>query len=213
MPDEPDMASAEALAEEIIGMDNTGSRTRTRVKRLRRTLLAAAAILVLGATAAIGGAFEGEMQPEEFSGDGWSLIVGQGPNPTSPDGDPASATSWKVCHSFGPPERTEANGFGPAGCVTWPNDATDTIVMDAIWFETPDGKSLLFVDLTSEAFDTVSAVFDNGSTVEVAPFVMPTTQKQFAVVEVPTGARTADLRILDDGDVLESRTVTGATSG
>jgi hypothetical protein len=215
MPDEPDMASTEALVEEIIGMTNTGSRTRTRTKRLRRTLLATATIVVVGASVAIGGSFQGTMEPAEFSGDGWQLIVGQAPNPKGPEPDPATAENWKVCHSWAPGAgtATDANGFGPSGCVTWPDDATETIIMDSVWFETPDGKPLVFVDLTSEDFDTVSAVFDNGSTVDVAPFVMPTTQKKFAVVEVPAGASSADVRILDDGTLLESRTVAGASSG
>jgi len=209
MPDEAEMASAEVLVEEIIAMNVKESRTRTRTKRLRRTLLAAAAILVVGASAAIGGSFQGSIEPAEFSGDGWQLIVAQGPNPKAPDGDPATATSWKVCHSWAPGAgtATEANGFGPTGCVTWPDDATDTIIMDAVWFETPDGKPLVFVDLTSEMFDTVSVVFDNGSIVDVTPFVLPTTGKKFAVVEVPVGAATADVRLLDDGTVVESRTV------
>lgn len=200
MPDEPDMASAEALVEEIIGMDNTGSRTRNRARKLRRTLLAAAAILVLGATAAIGGAFEGEVEPAEFSGDGWQLIVGQSPNGEN-------ATSYKICYVFQPPERTEANGFGPTGCVIWPDDATDTIIMDAIPFATPGGKPLLFVDLTSETIDTVSVVLDEGSTVEVAPYALPGMGKQYAVVELPSGVTTADIRLIRDGAVVESRTV------
>lgn len=64
MPDEPDTASAEALVEEIIGMHNTGSKTGNKARRLRRTLLAAATILMLGATAAIGvGGYLGEDVP------------------------------------------------------------------------------------------------------------------------------------------------------
>lgn len=202
MPDEPDMASAEALVEEIIGMNNTGSRTRNRGTRLRRTLLAAATILLLGATAAIGGVFEGgNLDEPPFSGNGWQLIVGE-------EANGENATSWKVCHKFAPGEGPkEANGFGPSGCVTWPNDATDTIIMDAIPLTTPDGQDLLFVDLTGEQFDTVSVVLDDSSTIEVAPFAMPGSGKQFAVVELPAGANTANVQLLSDGTVIEDRTV------
>ncbi|MEX1005439.1 MAG: hypothetical protein WD156_08725 [Acidimicrobiia bacterium] len=207
MPDEPDMASSEALVEEIIGMNNTGSKTRTRAKRLRRTLLAAATMVLLGATAAIGGVFEsGNLDEPPFSGDGWQLIVGQ-------EANNELATSWKVCHKFSPDEGPdEANGFGPSGCVTWPDDATDTIIMDAIAFTTPDGQHLLFVDLTGELFDTVSVVLDDSPTVEVAPFAIPGSGKQFAVIELPAGADTAEVQLLNDGEVIERRGLNVDTS-
>ena len=197
MPDEPDAASVEALVEEIIGMTDT--RSRTRAKRLRRTLVAAATILLLGATAAIGGVFGGGNLPEPaFSGAGWQLIVGQEAN-----GD--DATSWKICHRFAPDDPTETNGFGPSGCVTWPDDATDTIIMDAVTFTTPNGSDLLFVDLTAQPFDTVVVVLDDGSTVDVAPFAMPGTRKQFAVAELPAGTDPTEVHLLEDGTVIEVR--------
>lgn len=85
--------------------------------------------------------------------------------------------------------------------------------MDAIAFTTPDGHDLLFVDLTADTFDTVSVVLDDGSTVDVAPFAMPGSSKQFAVVEISASASAADIQLLDGGTVVESRTITIAPTG
>lgn len=143
---------------------------------------------------------EGNLDTPPFSGDGWQLIVGEGPNPPT--------DTYKVCHSFAPASGpNEANGFGPSGCVTWPDDATDTIIMDAIPFTTPDGQILLFVDLTADSFDTVSVVLDDGSTRDVAPFAMPQSGKQFAVVELPADTNTIEIQLLDEDTMVESRTI------
>jgi hypothetical protein len=180
-----------------------GVKRRGRTRWVRRTALAAGALVVLTASAAIAGAFRsGNLETPPYAGDGWQLIVGEEAN-----GD---SGSFKVCHKWAPTDEApnEANGFGPSGCVTWPDDATETIIMDAISFNTPHGSesALVFVDLTAEPVDTVVAILDDGSQVETAPFVMPQTSKQFAVLELPVGTSAAEIQLLKDGDVVESRT-------
>ena len=194
----------EHLVSEINRMERrTAGAKRRPARRLKRTMLAAGAILVLGASAAIAGAFRsGMLDAPPYAGDGWQLIVGEEANPDS--------GTWKVCHRWGPSDEpaTDANGFGPAGCVNWPDDATDTIIMDAIAFTTPYGNEtdLLFVDLTADAVDTVVVTLEDGSTIDTVPFVMPQSGKQFAVLELPAGVRAIEVRLLENGEVVESRT-------
>lgn len=58
----------------------------------------------------------------------------------------------------------------------------------------------------------MSVVLDDGSTVEVAPFAIPGSGKQFAVIELPAGADTADVQPLKDGAVIERRDVNTDTT-
>ena len=199
MPDDPESPAAKALMEQIIAMNTTGSRTGRLAKRIA---LIAAAILVLGAAAAAATVFRGgNVEPSPFSGDGWQLIVGE-------EANNESGTSYKVCHTFAPAEGLEAsNGFGPSGCVTWPpEDPPNSIILDVVPVETAEG-SVLFVDLSAEAFDTISTTTDGGETIDVEPFTMPQSGKQFAVVELPTGTRSATVQLLRRGTVIESRKV------
>jgi hypothetical protein len=187
------------LMEEIMTMGDrasTGRRTRKRMP------LIAAALLVVTATAAGAAVFgDGLVDTPPFSGDHWQLIVGEDAN-----GDTGT---YKVCHRFAPAKAPdEGNGFGPSGCVTWPPNApTERIIIDAVPVETPDGP-LLFLDLSSTPFETVSTTTDGGHRADVQPFRMPQSGKQFAVVELPASTRSVTVRLLDrDGTLVEHRSV------
>jgi hypothetical protein len=201
MPDEPVSPAEEALMEGIIGMKVDGSRVGTSGRKIA---LIAAAMLVLGAGAAGAAALfrGGNLDPAPFSGDGWQLIVGE-------EANDEAGTSYKVCHTFAPAEGLdETTGFGPSGCVTWPEDApTDSTFIDVVPVGTPEG-TVLFVDLSTGGFDVISTTTDGGETIEVEPFTMQGSGKRFAVVELPAGTRSATVALLDgDGAVVESRTV------
>jgi hypothetical protein len=190
---------AATLMEEIITMGNHGSVGRRTRKRIT---LIAAALLVVTATAAGAAAFrDGLLDVPPFSGEHWQLIVGEEAN-----GDTGT---YKVCHRFAPAEEPDdGNGFGPSGCVTWPSDAAPgRIIIDAVPVETLDG-TLLFLDLSATPVGSVSTVTDAGQRVEVEPFAMPQSRKQFAVVELPAGTRSVTVRLVGgDGAVLEHRSV------
>lgn len=142
---------------------------------------------------------EGSLETAPFSGEDWQLIVGEGANNDE-------GTSWKVCHRFAPSEgASEANGFGPSGCVNWPDDASGNVVIDAAFLTTPGGNDLLFVDLDNEPVDTVSVRINDGSQRDVAPFTMPGSGKQFAVVELPECFTGAWLQLARGEAVIDSR--------
>ena len=207
LPDGPKSASAEALFEEIIGMSNT--RSRTGPSRSKRIAVLAAAIFVLGATAAAAAIFrEGNLPEPAFSGDTWALIVGEGANDEA-------GTVYKVCHKFAPPEGSnEANGLGTAGCeVVSLSDSADSVFVEIVAaVDTPEGV-VLFVDLTIEPVAMVSVLLDDGSSIDVAPLRMPQSGKQFAAIEIAAdAAQSVTVRALDsDGRVMESRVVTDLT--
>lgn len=170
--------------------------------RVRRIALTVVALLVVTAAAAAATVFgEGSLDPAPVSGDGWQLILGEGENGTT--------GTYKVCHTFAPAEGLEmANGFGPSRCVTWPPDVpSDAVILDAVPVETPGGM-VLFVDLSAETFDTVRTITSAGETIEVEPFRMPQSGKQFAVIELPGGTDSVKVEVLGDGGiVIESRRV------
>lgn len=120
------------------------------------------------------------LNPPQLSGDTWQLIVGEGPNPPQ--------DSYKVCHRFAPAERAnEANGFGPTGCVTWPDDDNGSIIRDVVEVETPTGETVLFIDL-SEGVQSVSINVPGSEPIDVDPYTLSESDKQYAVVEMPDGA-------------------------
>lgn len=207
LPDGPKSASAEALFEEIIGMTDTRSKTRPRGSK--KVVLLAAAILVLGATAAVAAIFgEGNLPEPAFSGDTWALIVGEGANDEA-------GTVYKVCHHFAQPEGSnEANGLGTAGCeVVSLSSSADSVFVEIVpAVGTPAGV-VLFVDLTIEPVAMVSVLLDDGSVIEVAPLRMPQSGKQFAAIEIADDAtQSVTVRALDsEGNVMESREVTDLT--
>ena len=173
-----------------------------RRPRVRRMVLSVGALLIVTAAAAAATVFgEGTLDPSPISGDSWQLIVGEGEN--------GATGTYKVCHGFAPAKGLEdGNGFGPSACVTWPPDApSDAVILDAIPVETPGGM-VLFVDLSDETFDTVSTTTNAGETIEVDPFRMPQSGKQFAVVELPSGTDSVKVELLrNGGDVVETRRV------
>lgn len=189
------------MLQTIIHSETTPARVTQRL-RVRRIALSVAALLVVTAAAAAATVFgEGNLDPSPISGDGWQLVLGEGEN--------GKTGTYKVCHTFAPAEGLEmANGLGPSGCVTWPPDVPpDAVILDAVPVETPGGM-VLFVDLSAETFDTVSTTTNAGETIEVEPFRMPQSGKQFAVVELPGGTDSVRVDLLGDGGrVLESRKV------
>jgi len=200
MPDGPESPAARALLKEIIDMNVVRSQHRKASKRI---VLLAATMLLLGAAGAVAGVFgEGNLDTPPFSGDSWQFIVGEGANDEA-------GTSYKVCHRFAPvQDPSDGNGFGPSGCINWPLESpSDSIVLSAAPVDTPDGR-LLFLDLSAESFDTVSISIQGEDTIAVEPFRMPASGKQFAVAELPSGARSATVRLLSsDGKVIEQHTV------
>lgn len=197
-------AAARALVEDILGDHQREPATRSRPRRA--TLALAAAMLVAGATAAWAYTFSGMFSEPAFSGETWKLTVGEESN------GPAADT-YKVCYTFEPRLGANmGNGLGTAGCGDWPSTARGSAIIDVVpAVETNDGV-VLFIDLTTEPIGTVSVVPNRGGSVDVQPYVMPQSRKQFAVVELPPNVRSATVRLLDlDGQLMERRTVEDLT--
>lgn len=212
LPDGPESASTEALFEEIIGMDQTTTRTNRRPGR--RVLLIAAAIVALSAVAAGTIALGNGMLAEPtftgettWDGDTWALNVGEAANDDL-------GTVFKVCHTFSPVEgATDGNGYGTSGCeVVSIHDEPDSVFVEIVpAIEAPD-EVVVFVDMSTTPVATVSALLDDGSTVDVTPFRMPLSGKQFATIEIPDTARRVTVRAIDEaGNVIESQTLTDLT--
>lgn len=202
MPDPTASARAEALLEGIVAMDiPTARQHRTRRKT---ALVLAAAMLVLGATAAWAFTQSGMFPDPAFSGDSWKLTVGEEAN--------GSTGTYKVCHVF---ERREGanmgNGFGVSNCGNWGPTGTaapGSAFVDIVPAIATRDEVVLFVDLTPKPVAKVTVVPDAGEPVSVRPYRMPQTGKQYAVAELPARATSAVVRMLDsDGRLIESRKV------
>lgn len=203
VPEGPASASAQALLEGILDMDQR--RASIGSHRRRTAVILAAAIIVAGAGAAWAYTAGGMFSDPAFYGETWKLTVGQDRN--GPEGD-----TYKVCHVFERREgATMGNGFGVAGCGDWPA-AGDTTRASAIIevvpaLQTPE-EIVLFIDLTPTPIGMVLVDADVGSPVEVQPYRMPITGKQYAVAELPRRARRATIRLLDhDGTTLQTQRV------
>lgn len=204
MSDSPSSAAAQALLEDILTMDQP--QAPTRLPRRRTTPVLVAAMLVLTATAAWAMNQDGELPDPAFHGETWNLRVGESRNGAGSD-------TFKVCHAF---ERRAGanmgNGFGVAGCETLPSDKIRPVIIDVIPAVHEGQVIALFVNLTTVPVAKVSVTPDRGPTVEVRPYVLPQTRKQFAVAEVPDDVRTAKVLLFDfDGKVIERRTVNDLT--
>lgn len=197
-------AAAQALLEDILDMDQP--QPVTRLPRRRTTTVLVAAMLVLAATAAWAMNQDGEMPDPAFHGETWNLRVGESRNGAGSD-------TFKVCHAF---ERragaTMGNGFGTAGCEILPSDKVSPVIIDVFPAVHEGNVIALFVNLTTVPVAKVSVTPDRGPTVEVRPYVLPQTRKQFAVAELPDDVRTAEVRLFGfDGTVIERRTVNDLT--
>lgn len=203
MPDGPASVSAQSLLEDIMGMEQT--ELKPQRARRKTTALLAAATLLLTVGAAWAYTLDGTFPDPAFSGDTWKLTVGEAAN-----GDTGT---YKVCHSFEPLVGAHmANGLGTAGCGDWPAGERDKAIINLVpAVDTEDGV-VLFVDLTTEPVATVSVVPDGRRPVNVKPYLMPKSGKQFAVVELPSAVRTATVRLLDtDGTVMEQQVINDLT--
>jgi hypothetical protein len=198
----PDASSPEATFEEIMIMKTQTPTTSVVRKRPRRVAMIAAALIALTTTAAAAVALSsgGNLDEPAFAGDNWELTVGEAAN-----GD---TNTFKVCHKFVPADEpeTEANGLGTAGCSDWPSATQpDAIIIDAVVAIHNDVSAVVFVDLGTVPVDVVAAVFEDGSRMEVDPFVMPQSGKQFAVVELPGGTAAVSLEAIgSDGAILDT---------
>lgn len=204
MPAGPRSAAAQTLREDILRMGQ--QRRTTRPSRRRTTAVLVAAMLVFGATAAWAYTRSGIFPDPAFYGETWKLTVGEARN--GPDGD-----TFKVCHVF---QRrvgaNMANGFGTAGCGEWPSDRVRPVIIDVVPAVHEQDTIALFVDLTTVPVARVSVTPDRGPRVDVRPYVMPQTRKQYAVAEIRDDATSATVRLFDhDGEVIERRTIDDLT--
>lgn len=199
MPAGPRSAAAQALREGILSMDD--QRSIPRPSR-RTTAVLVAAMLVFGATAAWAYTQSGIFPDPAFSGETWKLTVGEMRN--GPDGE-----TFKVCHVFARRVGANmANGFGTAGCGEWPSDRVRPVIIDVVPAVHEQDTIALFVDLTTVPVAKVSVTPDRGPRVDVRPYVMPQTRKQYAVAEIRDDATSATVRLFDhDGEVIERRTI------
>ncbi len=144
---------------------------------------------------------EGNLAEPAFSGDGWQLTVGEGVN-----GDTGT---FKVCHTFGPGEEgaPQDGGSVVSGCSDWPSaNQPDVVIVHAQPGIVFDDRVVLFVDLGTVPVDRIIISQEDGSAVEVAPFVMPRSHKQFAVVELPAGPTDVTIdAVAGDGTILDTR--------
>lgn len=147
-------------------------------------------------------AFEGPFEATPFSGETWQFYVAEDANPGS--------DTYKVCYSFSAPgERTEASGLGSSGCGNAvPNDTGhDTghyfvSLGPAIDIE---GAVVFLVDLSPNPVAKVRIIGSGGDVIEIAPFRMPGSGKQFAVVELPHHRAPVTVEVLDEsGTVLDT---------
>lgn len=146
---------------------------------------------------ALGGPFEAY----PFTGEAWLLYVGEEANGTT--------GSFKVCHRFDPTgSASEDSSIGPTGCGDWPGTSTGVFASPPSTFAVPTGV-VLFLDLTDVPVDRIVVTTTPGNdTIEVAPFVMPGSGKQFAALELPDDALGATVEALgSDGRVMESMTL------
>lgn len=131
-----------------------------------------------------------------FTGTGWEFYVGEAPNPPT--------DQFKVCYRFDPTGvATEASSIGPSGCGDWPaGDGRYFVdVQRALGTET---GTVLLVDLTTNPVDMVKITSADGIDIEVEPFTLPNSGKQFAVAEVPAVSGTVTVELLDAaGDLLD----------
>jgi hypothetical protein len=199
--------SSDTIFEEIMKTKTDTPTVPALRKRPRRVVLIAAALITLMATAAAAVALNsgGNLEEPAFSGENWDLIVGEGAN-----GD---SGTFKVCHQFVPADepQTEANGLGTSGCSVWPSATQpDAVIIDALIAIRTASSVVVFVDLGTVPIATVSALLDDGSRVDVSPFTMPQSRKQFAVIELPGGTASATLQAIgNDGTILEADELVG----
>lgn len=151
----------------------------------------------------------GNLEEPAFSGDTWELIVGEDAN-----GD---SGTFKVCHAFFPADEppTQANGLDTSGCSDWPSAThRDVIIVDAVSALRTADAVVLFVDLGVVPVETVVALLADGTGLEVTPFTMPQSRKQFAVIEIPDNAAAIALQAIGpDGTVLDTRDITDRGGG
>jgi hypothetical protein len=137
---------------------------------------------------------DGQFEAVPFSGETWQLSVGEGANPPT--------TTFKVCYRFDEPGvSTEASGIGPSGCGNWPTKDTSHLISVTRALETETGVVLL-IDLTHNPVDTVRIVRESEANIDVSPFRMPGSGKQFAVVEMPDRDGTVTVDLIDASGVL-----------
>ena len=122
---------------------------------------------------------------------------------------------FKVCHSFSPAEGpNDANGYGTSGCdVVSILEKADSVFIEVVPAIAAPSGTVLFVDMATKPVAIVSALLDDGSTINITPFRMPLSGKQYATIEIPNDTtESVTVQALDDfGNVIESRTVTDVT--
>lgn len=182
------------------------SRPAGPVRRRRTAVLLAAAMMVVGATAAWAYTMSGTFPEPAFTGQSWKLTVGEERNGVAGE-------TYKVCYVF---ERrvgaNMGNGLGTAGCRNWPSDINTPVITDLVpVIDTPTGV-VLFIDLSTRPVAKLQVEPDGAQAVDVRPYVMPQTRKQFAAAELPEGARRATVRAIDhDGNVIATRRINDLT--
>ena len=141
--------------------------------------------------------FDGPFEAIPFSGETWQFSVSESANP--------SRATYKVCYSFfAPGEMTETSGLGRSGCGDWPGDTDQYFVSLGPAIEIDGGVAFL-VDLTSTPVAKVRIVGSGDRLIEVAPFRLPESGKQFAVVELPHQWAPVIVEVLDEaGTVLDT---------
>lgn len=160
-----------------------------------------ALILHLGSSVDVDGladtAFGGPFEAIPFSGETWQFYVAEDANP--------SRETYKVCYSFfAPGEMTEASGLGRSGCGDWPGD-TDQYFVSLGPAIAIDGGVVFLVDLTSNPVAKVRIVGSGDDVIEVVPFRLPGSGKQFVVVELPHRSAPVTVEVLDEsGTVLDT---------
>ncbi|MEN8040769.1 MAG: hypothetical protein ABFR95_04630 [Actinomycetota bacterium] len=149
----------------------------------------------------------GPFEAVPFSGDTWQFKVAEAATP--------GTGTYKVCYTFvAPGEITDDSGLGVSDCTEHPastqTSEPPTYFVDLVRVLDTEPAVVYLVDLTSSPVHTVRFTGAGGQVLDVDPFQMPASGKQFAVAEVPKGFNETTVELLNaTGGVLE--TIEGVT--